>query len=136
MEHFTYEQEKRERKRTIRKVIIAVFSILLLSACAFGYFVYWAFFDMNRLPTGDFITQSTSPDGKYTVKAYLTNGGATTAFAVRAELVINEGSKKKKNIYWQYRDRIADIFWFDNDTVFINGKVLTMPNEKYDYRNE
>lgn len=136
MEHFTYEQDKRESKRTIRKVIIAVFSILLLSACAFGYFVYWAFFDMNRLPTGEFITQSTSPDGKYTVKAYLANGSITTDFSVRAELVFNGGSKKKKNIYWQYRDRTADIFWFDNDTVKINGKVLTMPNEKYDYRYE
>lgn len=40
-----------------------------------GYGVYWAFFDMNRLPTGDYLTEETSPDGNYTIKAYLTNGG-------------------------------------------------------------
>lgn len=101
-----------------------------------GYGVYWAFFDMDRLPTGDFLTEETSPDGAYTIKAYVTNGGATTSYAVRAELVFNNRNKKPKNIYWNYREEIADIKWVNNDTVVINGHALNVPNEKFDFRNQ
>ncbi|HDX9590471.1 TPA: DUF5412 domain-containing protein [Bacillus pseudomycoides] len=101
-----------------------------------GYGVYWAFFDMNRLPTGDYLTEETSPDGNYTIKAYLTNGGATTSFAIRGELVFNNRKNKVKNIYWNYREETANIEWIDNDTVVINGKTLNVPNDKFDFRNQ
>ncbi|ENQ3077037.1 DUF5412 domain-containing protein [Bacillus sp. WLY-B-L8] len=101
-----------------------------------GYGVYWAFFDMNRLPTGDYLTEETSPDGNYTIKAYLTNGGATTSFAIRGELVFNNRKNKEKNIYWNYREETANIEWIDNDTVVINGKTLNVPNDKFDFRNQ
>lgn len=101
-----------------------------------GYGVYWAFFDMNRLPTGEYLTEKTSPDGKYTLKAYVTNGGATTAYAVRGELVFNDSNNKTKNIYWNYREDTANIMWTDNNTVVINGHTLNVPNDKFDFRNE
>ncbi|SFC59814.1 hypothetical protein SAMN04488168_106158 [Bacillus sp. 491mf] len=108
----------------------------LLFVGLIGYGVYWAFFDMNRLPTGDYLTEKTSPDGNYTLKTYLTNGGATTSFAIRGELVFNNRKNKAKNIYWNYREETADIEWIDNDTVIINGKTLHVPNEKFDFRNQ
>ena len=40
---------------------------------------------MGRLPEGEYIAEATSPTGQYTVKAYVTNGGATS-YAVRGEL--------------------------------------------------
>lgn len=91
---------------------------------------------MNRLPTGDYLTEETSPDGNYTIKAYLTNGGATTSFAIRGELVFNNRKNKEKNIYWNYREETANIEWIDNDTVVINGKTLNVPNDKFDFRNQ
>jgi hypothetical protein len=69
------------------------------------------------------------------MRTYLA-GGATTDFAVRAELVFNKNSKKKKNVYWNYREENAYIVWIDDDTVRINGHVLRLPNEKYDFRRE
>ncbi|WP_419096031.1 DUF5412 domain-containing protein [Rossellomorea pakistanensis] len=101
-----------------------------------GYGVYLAFFDMNRLPTGEYLTEETSPDGKYTLKAYVTNGGATTSYAIRGELLFNERNNKTKNIYWNYREDTANITWTDNDTVVINGYSLDVPNDKFDFRNQ
>lgn len=101
-----------------------------------GYGIYWAFFDMGRLPEGEFLTEETSPDGQYTVKMYVANGGATTSYAVRGELVFNEKNGKSKNIYWNYREETAHIVWKDKDTVVINGKELDVPKDTFDFRNQ
>lgn len=98
--------------------------------------VYWAFFDMEKLPTGEFLTEKTSPDGKYTVKAYINNGGATTSYSVRGELILNDNGYKTETIYWNYREYTANIIWTDNNTVVINGHTLDVPGDKFDFRNE
>ncbi|WP_156423955.1 DUF5412 domain-containing protein [Planococcus kocurii] len=116
-------------------LVIGVASSIVIAAL-FGYVVYWAFFDMQRLPEGEFLTESVSPNGAYTIRAYVTNGGATVAYAIRGELVFNEENKKDENIYWNYREDSATIQWVDEDTVDINGHLLRVPKEKYDFRNE
>lgn len=108
---------------------------LLLFGGIVAYGVYWAFFDLQRLPEGEFLTQSVSPGSTYTVRAYVVDGGATVAYSVRGALVVNDGSKKEKNIYWNYREESAEINWIDDDTVEINGHQLNVLNEKYDFRN-
>ena len=45
--------------------------IFLIIVGILAYGVYWAFFDMGRLPEGEFIAEATSPNGQYTVKAYV-----------------------------------------------------------------
>ncbi|MBM7587702.1 hypothetical protein JOC86_004276 [Bacillus pakistanensis] len=90
---------------------------------------------MNRLPTGEYLTEETSPDGKYTLKVYVTNGGATTSYSIRGELVFNEQNNKAKNIYWNYREETADIIWKDHNTVVINGHTLEVPGDKFDFRH-
>lgn len=122
----------KKNKKTLK--IFTIGSIMFFGLI--GYGVYWAFFDMNRLPTGEYLTEQTSPDGMYTLKAYITNGGATTSYAVRGELVFNNKKNKTKNIYWNYREEIAKIEWEGNDTVVINGHKLNVPNDKFDFRNE
>ncbi|WP_269083153.1 DUF5412 domain-containing protein [Ornithinibacillus californiensis] len=112
------------------------FAIGLMFVVLIGYGVYWAFFDMSRLPTGEYLTEEISPDGTYTLKAYITNGGATTSYAIRGELVFNDRNNKTKNIYWNYREETANILWKDNDTVEINGYTLNVPDDKFDFRNE
>lgn len=60
-----------EIKRTKKNVFKFLFSIGLLFIGLICYGTYWAFFDMNRLPTGELIEQSNSPNGKYTINAYV-----------------------------------------------------------------
>nr|WP_088072793.1 DUF5412 domain-containing protein [Gottfriedia luciferensis] len=126
-------KNKWQKKRQKRLKIILISSLLFVGLL--GYGVYWAFFDMNRLPEGDYLTKETSPNGEYTLKTYVSSGGATTSFAIRGELVFNKRNKKTKNIYWNYRESTADIEWIDNDTVVINGHTLNVPHDKFDFRN-
>ena len=63
---------------------------------------------MGRLPEGEYIAEATSPTGQYTVKAYVTNGGATTSYAVRGELNFKQKEKAEK-----YLLAIQNRFSFD-----------------------
>lgn len=118
------------------KVILLVTSIpITLILVLLGIFLYTFFVSMESLPKGEFLVEESSPDGKFTLKAYVTNGGATTSYAVRGELVFNEKNGKTKNIYWNYREEDAEISWVDNDTVIINNLTLNVPKEKYDFRS-
>ncbi|RBP87817.1 hypothetical protein DFO70_1175 [Cytobacillus firmus] len=127
---------KNEKKKSYKKILKVIIIIGVLFFSLIGYGVYWAFYDMNRLPKGKYLTEKISPDGKYTLKAYITNGGATTTYAIRGELVFNEKNNKTKNIYWNSGEDIAKITWTDFDTVVINDHSLNVPNDKYDYRNQ
>lgn len=123
-------------KRKIKIILLGLAAPILLIGGFIGFVVYWSFFDMDRLPTGDFLTEKSSPDGKYTLKAYISDGGATTSYAIRGELVFNDEKEKKQNIYWNYREETADICWLDNSTVVINGHGLDVSKDKYDFRRE
>lgn len=118
------------RKKIVKIALIIGFLFMGL----IGYGVYWAFFDMKSLPTGEYLTEETSPDGSYTLKAYVSST-SLSADAVRGELVFNKRNGKTKNIYWNYRESTANIEWLDNQTVSINGHTLEVPNEKFDFRN-
>ena len=128
----TLNDNKNKLNRLLKVFIIG--SLLIVGLV--GYGVYWAFFDMNRLPTGEYLIEETSPNGKYTLKAYVTNGGATTSYSVRGELVFNDKDNKTKNIYWNYREESANISWTDNNTVIINGHTLDVTREKFDFRRQ
>jgi hypothetical protein len=112
-----------------RRIIIPIIILGLL-----GSGVYWAFFDMSRLPKGDMIAEVSSPKGTYTLKAYVSSGGATTDYSVLGELNFNKGNKKPKNIYWNYHEKNANIKWINENTVVINGHKLSVPNETFDFR--
>ncbi|WP_226037701.1 DUF5412 domain-containing protein [Aquibacillus saliphilus] len=124
------------KNKSYKKVCLIIFFVAILTTGLIGYGIYWAFFDMERLPTGRFLTEEISPDGKYTIKAYVANSGATTSYSIRGELVFNERNNKTKNVYWNYRENTANIKWVDNDTVRINGHELNLPNDKFDFRNK
>lgn len=126
----------RNIKMNRKKVIQRIFIGLLILIGLVGYGIYVFFFDMASLPTGEYLTEETSPDKTYTLKAYVTNGGATTSYSVRGELVFNNQKNKTENIYWNYRQETAKIEWIDNDTVAINGNILDVPDDKFDFRNQ
>jgi len=125
----------KNNKKKGNKILKIFLVVGLLLIGIIGYGVYWAFFDMNRLPTGEYITEETSPNGTYTLKAYVSSP-SLSADAVRGELIFNERNGKTKNIYWNYRESTAKIEWIDDDTVVINGHKLNAPKEKFDFRNQ
>lgn len=127
-------QLKKEKNSAYKKILIVLAIWGLLFTGVLGYGVYWLFFDWSRFKQ-ELITESISPEGTYTVNAYLYNGGATTSYVVLGELVFNEENKKSKKIYWQYKEENAVIEWIDDDTVLINGVQLELPHETYDYRD-
>lgn len=48
-----------------RKKIVKISLIISFLFIGFiGYGIYWAFFDMNRLPTGEYLTEEMSPVGR------------------------------------------------------------------------
>ena len=110
-------------------VIAGIILVLFLTVNHF-------FFNINRLPEGEFLQLIESPKGDYTVKAYVSESGATVADAVRVEVIYHQKRDKTKNIYWGYRESEAEIIWLDNDTVSINGIVLDVRKEVYDWRKE
>ncbi|WP_273130645.1 DUF5412 family protein [Bacillus weihaiensis] len=117
-------------KRFIIISIITIIFVIILIV----YGIYRWSINMNNLPKGDFISEVDSPNGKYTIKAYLSSGGATTGYAVRGELIFNNEEKKTKNIYWDYPQDKALIEWKDYNTVIINDHKLDVPMDTYHFR--
>ncbi|MEK4229637.1 DUF5412 domain-containing protein [Solibacillus sp. FSL H8-0538] len=118
----------------MKKFIKGLFIFGGIFVVLIAFAIYQLFFDMDSLPTGEYLTEETSLDGTYTLKAYVINGGATVSYAMRGELVFNKMGKKTKNIYWNYREKTAAITWLDNDTVEINGHTLDVPRDRFDFR--
>lgn len=114
----------------------SVVLIILLILAAMLYGIYSFFFDMSGLPEGQLIAEAESPNGTYTIKAYLNNAHATTSFSIRGELTFNTVNKKPKNIYWNYREDNAIIEWINDNTVVINGHKLDVLNDKFDFRRQ
>ena len=119
----------------IKKTTLTIFLSIAIIVGIATYAVYWAFYDIQRIEGQEYITESTSPNGEYTVITYLNNGGATTDYAVLGKLK-NNNNGKTKNIYWQYNCEKAEISWINDETVKINGIQLEIKNEIYDFRRE
>lgn len=90
---------------------------------------------MARLPKDKLISEVLSPDGSYSIKAYVSEA-ALTAPSVLGELNYKTKNKKPKNIYWNYRENSANIKWVDKDTVIINDHKLDIFHDTFDWRND
>ncbi|MGD7057391.1 DUF5412 family protein [Rossellomorea aquimaris] len=115
-------------------VIISLSCVFIIVFCVFGYIFHWAFYNIERIEPGELISEKTSPNGAYTVKTYLNNGGATVDYAILGVLYSNKNNDSK-NIYWQYEEPTGMINWINEDTVKINGQKINVPDGKYDYRH-
>lgn len=124
-----------EYLRKTKKRIIRAFIIIAVIVSGVAYAFNWAFFDIQRINGEEYLSESTSPSGTYTVTAYLNNGGATTSYAVLGTLKNNENGKNK-NIYWQYRCEDAKMEWLNDEIIKINDIELNVKNEIYDYRQK
>lgn len=112
-----------------------IIAIVVLIIAAVIYGLNYVFFDIRSIDGQEEIEKVVSPNGKYTVVAYLNNGGATVDFAVLCSVVNNE-TGKERNIYWNYQCTEADIRWIGNETVVINEIELDVLEDTYDFRKD
>ena len=115
-----------------KKILKAITSISFLIAFI-AIIIYWCFFQIQGIKGQEKIKSYTSPQGGYIVTIYRNNGGATTDFSILGRVKkIKTG--KEKNIYWQYHCKDADVEWLKENIIKINGIVLNVDTEVYDYR--
>lgn len=125
-----------DNNKIIKKIkiqsTIAFISVLVIVALLIGVLIL---FNSIFSPGKELISTTESIDGRYKVEAYRINGGATTDYAVRCYL---KGDKilGKKLIYNDYHVDSASLIWIDNDTIWINGHEIDLPDEKYDFRED
>jgi len=111
-------------------LLAGIAGIVMILLLVFNYF----FFNINRLPEGEFLTEEISPNGDYTIKIYVSDGGATVSDAVRGEVIYHKRKDKKKNIYWQNHEESAMIYWINEHTISINEMELDVRKDIYDFR--
>ena len=109
--------------------IVASVFIIILGIC-FGAHIY--LFAMKPLPYSTRMCESVSPEGTYTVRAYLSSP-ALSSSSVWCELII--GNRKPKVFYVGYREEDAEIIWFTDNEVVINGHRLVLPDGVYNWRD-
>ena len=119
----------------MKKTVAVIGIVFLMIFTMLGYGIYWGFYDIQRLKGQELIQEVSSPNGTYTVTAYLNSGGATTDYAVLCSVKSNDRNKEK-NIYWKYHCEDASIVWLDDCTVRINGVELNVKKDMYDYRHD
>lgn len=112
-----------------KNIRIAV-AALLLAALA----VFTTGCGLSNLPEGELIESSVSPNGDYTVNAYLCDGGATTDFAIRCE-VVNAETNECRNIYWNYHQSDVTLEWETDEVIIISGVRLNVLTDEYDWRD-
>ncbi|MET0785510.1 MAG: DUF5412 family protein [Paenisporosarcina sp.] len=112
-------------------MLFFMLAILFLVA-VFHYF----FFNIDRLPDGELITEEVSPTGIYTVRTYVSNVHSTVAPAVRGEVIYHNKNDRKRNLYWAYRIEEGKIEWISEHVVSINGRVLDVRKDEHDFRKE
>lgn len=112
------------KKRRLFAGLVLLLAILLVT--------YWFLFcDMSRLPQGELLAEYPSPTDEYAIRIYLCPGNATSADSIRGELV--EGNTKK-NIYWEYEETNAHVYWLSQYEVIINDVYLDIRHDTYDWR--
>lgn len=91
---------------------------------------------MLLLPKGELFYSSASPNGTYVFNAYIGGGGATAGNTVRGEIVNNK-TKEKRNVYWDYHVNTVNVKWIGEKTIIVNDKKIDDINrDKYDFRND
>ncbi len=78
----------------------------------------------------DLIETVKSPNGKYEIRTYLRNCGATVAFELIADLC-DTSTDECKEIYYFYREKVSFVYWIDDENVSINNRTLNIFKDTY-----
>ncbi len=117
--------------KRFKKRQIVVLTLLLLISWAAGT-LYYQSNSIQWIEGQELIGSYPSPNGGYLLNVYLDGGGATVGFSTLGR-VIDQTTGKGKNIYFQYQCWKAEVEWLDETLVSINGIVLNVERDIYDY---
>lgn len=106
---------------------LLIFNLMLLSSCDM--------YSMENLPEGELLYSEYSETEEYRIDVFLCSGNATTAFSIRCAVVEVE-TEESRNIYWKYKEEDAVVTWIDENTVDINGVVLDIHSDSFDWREK
>ena len=118
----------------MKRILLIISLVLVVILTSIGYFLYENFYSMSHLPLGKEIYRSTSPEGNYKLKIYLVQGGLTTDSSIRGEIMNDKN--QSRNIYWSYHESKAKVQWINDTTVSINGHILNVLHDTYDWRRK
>ncbi len=110
-----------------------IFIVIIISVM-FLLLKYWLFSSMINLPEGEYLQSSISPENDYKINAYVSIKSLSDD-AIRCE-VEDLTTGKTRNLYWEYKKSEVNINWIDKKTVNINGKILDVTKDKYDWRKD
>ena len=120
----------------LSKILGFILLFFILTILFLVVVINYFFFNINRLPDGELLSEEVSPSGIYTVRTYISNAHSTVAPAVRGEVIYHNTFDTKRNIYWAYRIEEGKIEWISKHVVSINGRVLDVRKDEYDFRKK
>jgi len=110
----------------------------LVSICILGIVsvAFWASWIGNPsfLPQGYSGQILLSPKGDFQAQIYHMNGFIDYK-NVRVD-VVNNQSKKKEMIYYDFVNKPLEIIWIEDDTLKIENRILKVDKDKFDYRTQ
>lgn len=123
-------------KKTLKSIIaltLAVLFMLSFAGCSKEPEVKTNIADIAGQ---ELLTDSTSPDGKYTVTAYYNGENEDGSKYAVLCVVKNNDNGDERNIYYNTEGANANIQWSDDTTVVINGIVLDVNKDTFDNREK
>lgn len=106
-------------------IIVNILIIILLSSCIDS--------NIQKFSLRKLSYSSTSPNGRYILNVYTRGEDMDDDAAVLVE-VKDRKKHSKKNIFWQANTSWAYIVWKSNYKVCINGVLVDIRKDSYDYR--
>ena len=127
---FTIKYIRKKPKGFPKKVFVSMSILGTVSA------VFWSSWIVNPnfLPQGHPGQTLQSPNGDFKAQVYHMSGFIDYK-NVRVDIINNE-TKKKEMIYYDYVDKALDIMWVEEDTLKIEEKYLQVDRDKFDYRTQ
>ena len=117
-------------RRLLYRIIVWLTAAVTLAGII-GFVYDSFFFNMKQLPEGNFVCNSTSADGRYTVALYKISN--SLGEAVRGELTDNK-TGTAKNVYWETDTSGDSLAWLNCELININGHVVDITSDIYDSR--
>ena len=118
------------KSKVITAVIYVIAAVITILNTVFGM-AESLFPNLDKLPKGNSVYSSISPDGKSELKVYTVSN--SVGDAVRGE--VSYKGKNVKNVYWETDVIFDSAEWIGNDVIRINDILLDMKSDDvYDSR--
>ena len=123
-------------KKTLKSIIALMLAVLFMLSFAGCSKEPEVKTNIADIAGQELLTDSTSPDGKYTVTAYYNGKNEDGSKYAVLCVVKNNDNGDERNIYYNTEGANANIQWSNDKTVVINGIVIDAENGSFDSREK